>query len=680
VCIAHTLCNEIIGRGVRNGAKAFLARSRNSAVNVYVTADVSYHHFVMSTPQPPATTLADTLINTLSRQQARVQRRVTRLQQRSDQLVRLRLLLFVAGVVLAGIGFLLGSVAVFWVVATIVLLLFAVTVRIHRRVSAHLALFQGWLRHLQTQAARLTLDWSHIPAANAQPGAKDHPFAHDLDLLGEHSVHQLLNTAVTRVGAQRLADWLTDPQPDATTIQQRQQRVRELVPLAYLRGRLALDAHIASEQDAATSTATPLDVEPLVNAAIHSSASPVSRALLGLMIALSASTIALFVLNQLGVVSSPLWAVPWVMYVALFVLNAGKIRALFVPAFEAYSTLHLLARVFRVIERYRFDEARQPHLRALCAPLREGEALPSALLRRMGLIVAGASLQNIIYLWLPLNLVIPWDFVFVSLLQQAQQRIRTWLPRWLDTWYELEALGSLANHAALNPSACFPQIDEPTTDNVASPFEASALGHPLIPPSVRVCNDFRLSHMGEAALITGSNMSGKSSFLRTLGVNLCLAYAGGPVCARALHTQWFRLFTSIAVSDSVVDGISYFYAEVRRLKRLLDALHVAQEQPHARPLFFLIDEIFRGTNNRERLIGSRSYIRALVGQYTVGAISTHDLELTQLPNELRDLINYHFTEHMDAGRMAFDYRLKPGPSPSTNAVRIMQMEGLPIYD
>ena len=169
-------------------------------------------------------------------------------------------------------------------------------------------------------------------------------------------------------------------------------------------------------------------------------------------------------------------------------------------------------------------------------------------------------------------------------------------------------------------------------------------------------------------------MSGKSTFLRTLGVNVCLAYSGGPVNATSMRVIPFRLFTSINVSDSLSDGISYFYAEVRRLKFLLDEL--VREHPF--PLFFLIDEIFRGTNNREREIGARAYVRALVGGNGVGVISTHDLELVKLENELPDIRNNHFREEVIDGRMVFDYRLRPGPCPTTNALKIMSMEGLPI--
>jgi DNA mismatch repair ATPase MutS len=164
--------------------------------------------------------------------------------------------------------------------------------------------------------------------------------------------------------------------------------------------------------------------------------------------------------------------------------------------------------------------------------------------------------------------------------------------------------------------------------------------------------------------------------LRTLGVNLCLAYAGAPVDAHKFQTTLFRVFTCIRVSDSVTDGYSYFYAEVKRLKALL----VELEQADSFPLFFLIDEIFKGTNNRERLIGSRAYIKALVGRNCIGVISTHDLELVKLADALPQVTNMHFREEVIDAHMVFDYILRPGPSPTTNALKIMHMEGLPVSE
>ena len=248
------------------------------------------------------------------------------------------------------------------------------------------------------------------------------------------------------------------------------------------------------------------------------------------------------------------------------------------------------------------------------------------------------------------------------------------LPLWLNTFYELEALISLSTFAYLNPDYEFPEIE---VEKKQFPLlEAKGLGHPLIPPDQKILNDFSINKTGEIVIVTGSNMSGKSTFLRTVGINLCLAFAGGPVNASCFQVVSFRLFTCIKVSDSVTEGFSYFYAEVKRLKLLLDNL----QSKHVFPLLFLIDEIFRGTNNKERLTGSRSYVRATTGVNGIGIIATHDLELIKLEDESGGIRNVHFREDVKNGKMVFDYLLHSGPCPTTNALKIMKMEGLPVDD
>jgi DNA mismatch repair ATPase MutS len=267
--------------------------------------------------------------------------------------------------------------------------------------------------------------------------------------------------------------------------------------------------------------------------------------------------------------------------------------------------------------------------------------------------------------------VVPWDFYLSYKLESEKQSLAENLHLWLDTWHNLQALSSLAEFAFLNPEYTFP-----TFNNAGCPVEAEGFAHPLIPPNLNVRNDFKFSEIGRVDIITGSNMSGKSTFLKSLGTNLVLAYAGAPVNAVNFNTRLFRVFTCIKIDDSVTDGISYFYAEVKRLRKLIDALNLQSSLP----LFFLIDEIFRGTNNRERLTGSRAYIKALGGKNGLGLISTHDLELVKLESEMNFIRNFHFREEAIEGKLTFDYKLRTGPSPTTNALKIMKLEGLPIED
>jgi DNA mismatch repair ATPase MutS len=269
-----------------------------------------------------------------------------------------------------------------------------------------------------------------------------------------------------------------------------------------------------------------------------------------------------------------------------------------------------------------------------------------------------------------LNIVFPWDFTFAYIAGKFKDRVAHSLPEWLETWYKLEALSSLANFAHLNPAYILPEID-PGAKPV---FLAEGLGHPLIPPGQKVCNDFSMQTTGEIAVITGANMAGKSTFVKTVGINLCLAYAGGPVNATTFRSVPFQLHTCIRITDSITDGFSYFYAEVKCLKSLLEEL----SKENNLPLFYLIDEIFRGTNNRERLIGSRSYLKTVVGRNGVGLLATHDLELASLAEHSTEISNFHFQDQVRYGKLVFDYKIQPGPSPTTNALKIMRMEGLPV--
>jgi hypothetical protein len=352
--------------------------------------------------------------------------------------------------------------------------------------------------------------------------------------------------------------------------------------------------------------------------------------------------------------------------------TSTMIKEYFDAVVELDGELDKFSALLLFLERYPLHK--QPHLLEFCAPFRQPDCLPSSYLRRVKRVTAGIGVSSNPLIGLLLNVILPWNFTFAYLAGSLRGQAGDILERWLDTWSQLEALISLANFAYLNPRFCFAQVSE----NALPVFQAQALGHPLILAGQRVCNNFRLEGLGEIALITGSNMAGKSTFLKTVGINVCLAYAGGPVCAEQMSLRPFRMHTCMRISDSIADGFSYFYAEVRCLRSLLDKLRQPVDQEGAAPLLYLIDEIFRGTNNRERLIGSQAYIRALIGANGIGWIATHDLELAHLAEKDRRAGNYHFRDEVRDGRLVFDFQIRPGPSPTTNALKIMQMEGLPV--
>lgn len=595
-----------------------------------------------------------------ARQAARLERRLAVLDRAGSRTSWVRLLVFVGGLAAAVVAFFLTGGRWFGLLLGLTLVAFVAAVVVHRRIEAAQARARGWRSYARQQIARGRLAWDELPPSTARPRF-DHPFEGDLDLVGDRSLHRLLNVAVTTGGAARLRDWLAAPAPDAAAIARRQTLVAELIPRTLFRARLAVDATGAELAGGGWQP------EALLGWLAQGSPWQRMRGPLLLLTALAAVNIAAVLGDYLNWAGS-LWRYTLPVYAGVYLLSARGVGAALGEAQPLSGALEQLFGVFRHLERYRYAGA--PALRNLCAPFTDAATRPSAHLNRIRYIVAAAGVRGNPVVWALLNAAAPWDYYFAYRLHRAKAAAASQMPVWIDTLSELEALASLANAGYLNPEYSFPRV---RSDAAAPPFSATALGHPLLRDEERVCNDFTLGKLGEVALITGSNMAGKSTFLRTVGVNLALAYAGGPVNAARLETALFRLFTCIKVSDSIADGISYFYAEVKRLRRLLDAL----EADDALPLLFLIDEIFRGTNNRERLLGSRAYVRALAGKHGGGLISTHDLELTRLADELPRLLNYHFRDEIREGRMAFDYRLHPGPCPTTNALKLMALEGLP---
>ncbi len=614
-------------------------------------------------------------LGVLQRQVERLQRRKDALQQRSNQISRWRLLFFVLAL-LASAVLLLTVGALWWIVLTPLLLIpFIVLVYGHRQVETAVHHITIWQDLKQTQLARMQLDWAQLSEPLLFSPQQEHPFARDLDILGERSVHRLLDTAVTQEGSQRLGSWLLSAEPEPATIYARQNQVRELLDLTRLRDRLQLNARVLMDENQTRSSGRRSEKQVrwqgqrLLNWLSEPDNGQTLRPILILLIAFVPVNLILLALNLMGILP-PLWLGSWFIYGAILLSQSNKVAPVFLDAAFLADSLRTLNGIFQLLEGYNF--AGRPALQKLCAPFLNAEERPSTHLKRVNWVIAGAGLRYNPIVALLLNALIPWDAYFAYRFSQIKTELQELLPAWLDIWFELEALNSLANFGYTHPEAVFPQIL--TLDADEMPFDGKRLGHPLIASEERICNDFTVDALGNITIITGSNMAGKSSFLRTLGVNLCLAQAGGLILGHSLRSIPFRLVASITVTDSVSDGFSFFYAEVRRLKSILEGV----QQTDTWPLFFMIDEIFRGTNNRERLIGSRAYVRALIGCAGVGVIATHDLELVRLEDESPQVRNFHFRDDVVNGRMVFDYKLHHGPCPTTNALKIMQLAGLPV--
>ncbi|MCB9438144.1 MAG: hypothetical protein H6673_14295 [Anaerolineales bacterium] len=576
--------------------------------------------------------------------------RIQRLERQSNQFAQWRVVVVVGGI----IGSLGAFYAFQWRIAALLLVAtvfgFAGLVTLHRRVDHALLQLRLWQKLKQTHRARQTLDWQHIPTPPNMAHDPQHPFELDIDI---DDLHRLLDTSVSLEGSQRLRAWLLNQAPDLATIQQHQQWVQTLQPLGLFRDKLTLQAWLTGSEQHINGTR----LQTWFETEMEDVRQPVRASLI-----LTTCTAILFVLSgALGL--PPLWLLSFGGYMWIRARHWRPVAELSGQAINLYGVFRRMQRIFGYLEHHRYHE-----LNTLLEPFQTEP--PSRYFRRLNRILTAISVQQNPLLGFAINLVVPWDLFFADRLNRCRGAIAEHMPTWLGTWYELEALNALANFADLHPDYSYPMV------RAEGGLAAHKMGHPLIASAHKVCNDFHLDRLGEVVIITGSNMAGKSTFLRTLGVNLVLAYAGAPVNAAQFETGLYRLYSCIRVTDSLNDGISYFYAEVKRLKGLLNHLG-AQD---GLPVFFLIDEIFRGTNNRERLIGSRSFIKALVQQNGFGLIATHDLELVKLADDMPTIHNAHFREEVQAGRMVFDYTLRQGPCPTTNALKIMAQEGLPIED
>jgi len=607
-------------------------------------------------------------LRALENQIKRLQRRIDTLDHRSNRIGWARVAIFFSGVLLSSLAYFLVGWWLLLVGAVVTLTIFSVVAYMHGRINRSITRHKILMQIKSTQSARIKLDWNAIPPAHSLEPQMDHPFGIDLDITGKHSLHQLINTAISFEGSQRLQSWLLNTTPDLQVIRKRQALIQELAPLTIFRDKLLVKSLLASKN-----TADAWEGKKILNWLNDQDTNRPLLPLLFVSLFFSVLTITLVLLNVFALIPQ-YWIIALLLTIIFLFVTKNQRGDLFEDAYHLSDSFAQLGTIFEYLESFRYGK--HSNLRRLCEPFfLDREQRPSTLLNKITRIASAATLQKNLLLWVIINALVPWDFYFALRFNQYKSQVATHLPGWLDVWFELEALNSLASFAYLNPEHILPEIVScENREDTNIPFRAGSLGHPLIPEEQKVVNDFAMNKLGEIDIITGSNMSGKSTFLRTLGINLCLAYAGGPVNASLFKTHLFRVFTCIKISDSVTEGYSYFYAEVRRLRALLTAVESGDKMP----LFFLIDEIFRGTNNRERLIGSEAYIAALVGRDCLGVIATHDLELVKLANRFSEIRNYHFKEDVIDGQMIFNYILREGPSPTTNALKIMQMEGLPI--
>jgi len=601
------------------------------------------------------------LANALKNQVRRLSDNIESLNKLSSRLSMGRLFGFVGGLTLVYVAGNWGPEWLFWITLAGFLLGFSRLIKIHDKVEQSKEEFEIWKSIRETHLARQQLSWQDIPKRATTPNYEDHPFANDIDIIGNHSLLQLIDTSTYQGSTDKLANYLLTQEHAIDDIQKRQEIVKELTGKPQFRDKLHLLAELNSKQELETDWNLDELLDYLRNSKVVNYTLPLS--ILG---GLSALNIVLLVLYLMGIIA-PYVIISFVAYLVIYNFNSDKISGLYNEAHQIEKQLSRFNPVLHFLENYNYQSNNQ--LKAFCEPYWSSDYSPSKYVNGIIRIAGAASSQQSEVVWVLLNFLVPWDLYFSQKLSTYKKELAPKLDEWLTHFYQLEAFCSMANFAWLNPNYQFSLPD----DQSSTPFSATELGHPLIPHEEKVTNDVTIHSKGDILLITGSNMAGKSTFLRTMGINLSMCFAGAPVNASDFSTIPFRIFSSINVTDSLDNGLSHFYAEVKRLRELLNMLN----DDHDTPVFFMVDEIYRGTNNRERLQGSEAFLKNVAGKNGVGLISTHDLELAQLEESIPELSNWHFAETIEGNKMSFEYKLKPGPCPSTNALKIMDMEGLP---
>lgn len=567
-----------------------------------------------------------------------------------------RLAVFFTAVVI-GIAAARGLVTPYWLLAPAGAFL-ALAVR-HARVLGRIQVIERGTAFYQRGLARINDRWAGEGDAGDRFVDENHLYARDLDLFGSGSLFQLLSIARTGAGAHTLARWLLQGAP-RDEILLRQVAVTELTLALDLREAVAgagqdvrqrVDPHALVEWAEGPVTLGPPPARSVVLATTLATIAVVALVLRGDLPGVAI----LVALAMQGVAS-----LPW-RYKAERLLHGAD-----APARE----LLLLTSVLSLLERQAFVA---PRLQSIHHRLVEAGASATSSIGRLKTLIEMHDWQHNI-LFAPVAAVLLWDVHLAWAVQAWRLAHGRHVRSWLDAAGEFEALSSLACYRYEHPDDPYPQIDEvPAAAPPRPHVEGASLGHPLIPADRMVRNDISLTGDTRLYVISGSNMSGKSTFLRTVGINVVLAHAGAPVRAASMRLTPLTLGATLRIQDSLQEGHSRFYAEITRIRDVSDIARRGE------PLLFLLDELLHGTNSHDRLTGASGILRGLVDRGAVGLITTHDLALTAIADALSPrAINVHFDDWFEGSELRFDYRMKPGPVTRSNAVALMRAVGLDV--
>ena len=482
-----------------------------------------------------------------------------------------------------------------------------------------------------------------------------HDFSGDLDLFGDDSLFRYLNRTVTGSGRYQLAGWLSEPYNLREEITERQEAVRELAGKLDFR-----------QQFMAFGLDKPLNDEEIMSLIKWLEgredyySSPILR-VSSMFLPLTAVVTLMLVIA--GVI-------PFTVFLALYIFNLLLIAVFLKRSnriHEMVSRKHLfLSSIEQLIKSFDNQSFTSDILTGIQEKLCSGRISVAGKIKELNSIIRAFDNRLNLFVGLILNGLLLWDFHCILRLEKWRRSAATDLPVWLNLLGRIDGFNSLANFAFNNPGYSFP-----LTATGGPLLEAEAMGHPLLAIGTRICNNFSVMQMGQVFIITGANMAGKSTFLRTVGVNMLLGMIGAPVCAVRMKMTPVKLFTSMRTVDSLSHNESYFYAELKRLKTLKERLETGEE------IFFILDEILKGTNSIDKSFGSKQFLRKVIELGGTGLIATHDISLGEMETEYPgNVLNKCFEIEIDGENISFDYLLRDGITRKMNAAALMRQMGI----
>lgn len=575
-----------------------------------------------------------------------------RLRKLAERLSMARLAAFAGGLVLFAVLLSLSVIAAV-VTLTAALVMFAWLVTKHETTEKSRKRYLRLAEINRLELKCLEGDFSGFKTGE-EYAERDHPYSYDLDIFGKASLFQYICRTTSRPASDRLAGYLKHPAA-LEEILLRQETVAELQPLTDWRQELMTLGYLNA---GAGNDPAPL-MQWLRSDDLFRKTGREKMITGSLSLFALAAVIAVIAGLPAGILA-PVLGVNFIFYFT----RLKRISKLQEQVSRSSDLLKAYSAIIRLIEGRHFTS---PLLQKLQSAFRN-EIAASDHIRQLSKLVGRLDWRLNMLISAPLNLLFFTDIHFCLAMERWKRGHAYRIPVWFAAMADFEVLASLGNMAFNNPEWVFPKVTE---DYFV--FSAQKMGHPLIPAGRRISNDFTAEGAGKAIIVTGSNMSGKSTFLRTCGVNAVLAFTGAPVCASAFTVSLVRLHSSMRVSDSLEENISSFYAELRRLRAIISG---AESDPK---VFLLLDEILRGTNSDDRYTGSVALLRQLTGYGSVVMVATHDLRLAGLQEELPQSIeNYHFDVKVNGEELFFDYRLTPGICSSFNASLLMKKMGIRV--